>query len=76
MLPPPREIVRSFGLCDSEEGTREPGHRLVVSPLKLVKVVPPLPPLVIVCPAAIPLPDVDPGVGEVPIDEGLLTFRS
>lgn len=35
--------------------------------------VPPLPPLVMAYPPAVPLPDIEPGVGEAP-DESLLAF--
>ena len=37
---------------------------------------PPLPPLLIAWPAAVALPEIDPGVGDEPLDAGLLTFRS
>ena len=37
---------------------------------------PPLPALVIACPPTMVLPVTEPGVGGVPPDNGLLTFRS
>lgn len=54
----PWDVVRSFALCDSEEGARDP-------PL----------PLFMAYPAAVPLPDIDPGVGDAP-DESLFAFCS
>lgn len=59
VLVSPRDVVRSFALCDSDEGTRDP----------------PLPPLVMAYPPAVPLPDIELGVGDAP-DESLFAFCS
>lgn len=67
--------MRSFALCDSEDGTRDPDAGLVKWKLQIERSIPPLPPLVIAYPPAVPLPDIEPGVGDAP-DESLFAFCS
>ena len=67
--------MRSFALCDSEDGTRDPNRELVKAKLEIERSVPPLPALVIAYPPAVPLPDIEPGVGDAP-DESLFAFCS
>ena len=67
--------MRSFALWESEDGTRDPDAGLVGVKLQIESSVPALLPLFATYPAAVPLPDIESGVGDAP-DESLFAFCS